>query len=258
MTRFSAWNRNAPTAERSARKHLSTLSRERADFAVVAPGLATTKPEALRLASWQLAQPLDFNFPLKRLFDVIVGTIALVGSLPLLAIASLLILLEDGAPVIFMQNRVGQSGRVFRMLKLRTMIHGAEALRLKPPTGDEASVSSLKGKLDPRVTRVGRILRRLSIDELPQLVNVLLGDMSLVGPRPELPEIVGTYEPWQLQRLMVPQGMTGWWQVSGRSEHPMRLHTEDDLYYVRNLSFRLDLEILVRTVWVVLEGRGAY
>jgi len=111
---------------------------------------------------------------------------------------------------------------------------------------------------DPRVTRVGRFLRRTSLDELPQLVNVLRGEMSLVGPRPELPQLVEQYDLWQRQRFSIPPGMTGWWQVSGRSDRPMHLHTEDDLYYIQNYSILLDLKILFKTVGVVLRGKGAY
>ncbi len=111
---------------------------------------------------------------------------------------------------------------------------------------------------DPRVTRVGRFLRRTSLDELPQLFNVLKGEMSLVGPRPELPWLVDQYEAWQRKRFAVPPGMTGWWQVNGRSDRAMHLHTEYDLYYIQHYSPLLDLQILWKTIGVVLRGRGAY
>ena len=115
-----------------------------------------------------------------------------------------------------------------------------------------------KHKDDPRITSLGRILRRFSLDELPQVYNVLRGEMSLVGPRPELPELVETYQPWQRVRFTVPQGLTGWWQIYGRSDKPMHLHTELDLYYIQHYSFWLDLQILVKTIWVVIRGKGAY
>ena len=123
---------------------------------------------------------------------------------------------------------------------------------------DALAAPAFKIQNDPRVTRVGRFLRRTSIDELPQLLNVLKGDMSLVGPRPELPWLVEKYQPWQRKRFAVPQGITGWWQVNGRSDNLMHLHTDQDLYYIQNYSLWLDLQILWRTLFVVLRGRGAY
>ncbi len=122
------------------------------------------------------------------------------------------------------------------------------------PSGDR----SRKARNDPRVTRVGRFLRRTSLDELPQLFNVLRGDMSLVGPRPELPEIVATYEAWQHDRHRVLPGLSGWWQIHGRSDKPMHQHTELDIYYVSHVSFLLDVYILLRTLVVVIAGRGAF
>jgi lipopolysaccharide/colanic/teichoic acid biosynthesis glycosyltransferase len=109
-----------------------------------------------------------------------------------------------------------------------------------------------------RITRLAVEPRRLSLDELPQLINVLRGDMSLVGPRPELPYLVANYMPWQRKRFAVPPGITGWWQITGRSDKPMHLHTEEDLYYIQNYSIWLDLQIIVRTIWVVLVGKGSY
>ena len=129
-----------------------------------------------------------------------------------------------------------------------------EAVKRVDPNGKPV----YKDPNDPRVTRLGHLLRRTSLDELPQIFNVLKGEMSLVGPRPELPELVGAYDLWQRKRFAVPQGMTGWWQVNGRSDKPMHLHTEEDLYYVQNYSIWLDLQILVKTVWVVLRRKGAY
>jgi lipopolysaccharide/colanic/teichoic acid biosynthesis glycosyltransferase len=115
-----------------------------------------------------------------------------------------------------------------------------------------------KSPNDPRITNYGKVLRRLSLDELPQLINVLKGEMSLVGPRPELPYLVEKYKRWQRRRLTVPPGMTGWWQVNGRSERVMHLHTEDDIYYIDNYSIWLDLRILVRTAWTIIIGRGSF
>jgi exopolysaccharide biosynthesis polyprenyl glycosylphosphotransferase len=200
----------------------------------------------------------DYERAVKRLFDIAFGLILLLLVSPLLVAASIAVFLGDGDPVLFRQRRVGENGRLFEMLKLRTMVRNAEELRPLNESRDADAQVVHKSRGDPRVTRVGRLLRRFSIDELPQLINVLRGDMSLVGPRPELPHLVAQYEPWQRQRLAVPPGITGWWQVTGRSDKVMHLHTEDDMYYVRNYSIWLDMQILLRTLWVVLLGRGAY
>ena len=171
---------------------------------------------------------------------------------------ALVIKLDSAGPVFFRQRRVGENGRIFRMYKFRTMMENAEKMQpqVNHVNGDGYIIH--KQENDPRVTRVGRFLRRTSLDESPQLLNVLKGEMSLVGPRPEMPWLVDSYEPWQHKRFAVPQGMTGWWQVNGRSEKPMHLHTEDDLYYVQNYSMWMDLYILLKTPLVVLKGRGAY
>jgi len=154
------------------------------------------------------------------------------------------------------QERVGENGRVFHMLKFRTMYAHA-ASGAAAPRGPAAPIAH-KAPADPRVTPLGRYLRRASLDELPQLWNVLRGEMSLVGPRPELPWIVARYEPWQHARHVVPPGMTGWWQINGRSELPLHLNTHLDLFYIQNFSVFLDLRILARTLGVVIRGRGAY
>jgi len=138
------------------------------------------------------------------------------------------------------------------------MIRNADQLSVAVEKRDASGNLIHKTKDDPRVTRTGRLLRRLSLDELPQLFNVLAGTMSLVGPRPEMLQLVEKYQPWQRKRFAIPPGMTGWWQVNGRSDKPMHLHTEDDLYYIQNYSIWLDIQILARTAWTVIFGKGAF
>ena len=200
----------------------------------------------------------DYQRMMKRAFDVCFGLIALIPALPVMGVLTLMILLEDGAPILFRQRRVGENGRLFEMLKFRTMVRNAEELRSQVEKLDHNGNLIHKTRDDPRVTRMGRFLRRFSLDELPQLFNVLAGTMSLVGPRPEMPYLVEHYQPWQRKRFAVPPGLTGWWQVKGRSDKPKHLHTEDDLYYIQNYSIWLDMQIIVRTIWVVLVGRGSY
>lgn len=194
----------------------------------------------------------------KRAFDVVLSIILLVLLAPAMAIIAIAIKLDSPGPVIFKQWRVGENGRLFLMYKFRTMVEGADSQlhQVIQYTPDGKLIH--KRPDDPRVTRVGRFLRRSSLDELPQLFNVLKGEMSLVGPRPELPLIVQQYEPWQHRRLSVPPGITGWWQISGRADRPMHLHTEDDLYYIKNYSLWLDIQILFKTIGAVIRGRGAY
>lgn len=192
-----------------------------------------------------------YQYLVKRIFDLIVGGLLFALTLPLMIVAALLVRLGSDGPVIYQQPRVGENGRLFTMYKFRTMIVGADQL-------DDPEQIIQKSPRDPRVTRAGRWLRATSIDELPQLVNVLKGEMSLVGPRPELPWLVERYEAWQRQRFAVPQGMTGWWQVNGRSQHDMYLHTEDDLYYIQNYSLGLDIQILWKTIFAVIRRTGAY
>jgi exopolysaccharide biosynthesis polyprenyl glycosylphosphotransferase len=200
----------------------------------------------------------DYQRLIKRAFDIFFGLLVLLPALPLMTLCALAISLEDRAPVLIRQKRVGENGRLFEMLKFRTMVRNAEELRSQVEKRDAEGNLIHKTKGDPRVTRVGRLLRRLSLDELPQLFNILAGTMSLVGPRPEMPYLVDQYQPWQRKRFAVPPGLTGWWQVNGRSDKPMHLHTEDDLYYIQNYSIWLDLQIIVRTIWVVLIGKGSY
>ncbi len=196
----------------------------------------------------------------KRIFDLAFGTASVMLLLPILSIIALLIKLDSKGPIIFRQERVGENGRIFKMFKFRTMVPDADEHREVITEVDPNNGQFLfkKRRDDPRITNIGRFLRRTSLDELPQLFNVLIGDMSLVGPRPELPWLVDQYEPWQRKRFAVPQGMTGWWQVNGRSDKPLHLHTEEDLYYVQNYSIWMDIYILLKTPWVVLRGKGAY
>ncbi len=200
----------------------------------------------------------DFQLLVKRGFDLLIGTLALMVSLPLMGVVAMAVWLDDGKPVLFKQERVGENGRIFSMYKFRTMVKKAEQMQTKIEKMDQNGNLVHKREDDPRITRLGRFLRRYSLDELPQLFNVVLGNMSLVGPRPELPHLVERYQPWQRKRFAVPPGLTGWWQVTGRSERVMHLHTEDDLFYINNYSLWLDIQILIRTVWMVLVGRGAF
>jgi exopolysaccharide biosynthesis polyprenyl glycosylphosphotransferase len=200
------------------------------------------------IAPWQAA--------VKRGLDVAIAGVGLLLISPLLLLIAFAIRLTSPGSIIFSHERVGEGGKLFRMYKFRTMVQNAEQILMEEARTDATLL--VKRANDPRVTPLGYWLRRFSLDELPQLWNVVKGDMSLVGPRPELPYLVERYEPWQRKRLLVPQGLTGWWQINGRSEKPMLLHTEDDLYYIRNYSLLLDLEIMWKTIWVVLRGKGAY
>lgn len=203
--------------------------------------------------------PIDtFQRAIKRLIDLVGAGVALLLASPVMLVVACAIKLHDGGPIFYQAKRVGENGNLFTMYKFRSMVVNAdkqqEAVNLQDSTGNVIH----KRKNDPRVTPLGRVIRRTSLDELPQLFNVLKGDMSLVGPRPELPWLVEQYEAWQYRRLRMPQGMTGWWQVNGRGNKLMHLNTEQDLYYIENYSLWLDLQILWRTVSVVLRGRGAY
>ncbi len=191
----------------------------------------------------------------KRWIDIALAAVATILLLPLLLLIALAVRFDSSGPAIFRQTRVGRGGRSFIVFKFRTMRVADEGLRFfEGPDGQQRH----KIRHDPRVTRIGYVLRRTSLDELPQLINVLRGEMSLIGPRPELPGIVAGYQPWQHQRHLVRPGLTGWWQVSGRSDRPMHEHTELDLHYVNNISLRLDAQIIVRTLRVIVRGSGAF
>jgi lipopolysaccharide/colanic/teichoic acid biosynthesis glycosyltransferase len=184
----------------------------------------------------------------RRAFDVAAAAIALVLTSPILLAAMIAIRLESKGHPIYRQRRIGMDGRPFDMLKLRTMVAGAESM------GSGLAVN----EGDPRITRVGAVLRRLSIDELPNLVNVLKGDMAIVGPRPTIPVQVQQYTERQRGRLAVRPGITGWAQIHGRAGLPWPERIELDLWYIEHRSWRLDLEIIARTVSLVLAGSGLY
>jgi exopolysaccharide biosynthesis polyprenyl glycosylphosphotransferase len=198
------------------------------------------------------------NWAIKRTSDVVLSVLGLAALWPAMLLSAIAIKLDSPGPVLYRQQRVGENCKPFWMLKFRTMVVGADKVADVVAATDGQGHAVYKHRDDPRVTRVGRFLRRTSLDELPQLVNVLHGEMSVVGPRPEQEFIAADYEPWQRQRLSVPPGMTGWWQVSGRSDLPMHLNTQYDLYYIRNYSLWLDLKILWMTLGVVIRGKGAY
>lgn len=194
----------------------------------------------------------------KRLLDLAGASVAMLLALPVLALAALAIRLDTPGPVFHRAVRVGRNGRKFTFLKLRSMRVGAEELRGLLIHRNIVEGPAFKLHDDPRVTRVGRLLRKTSLDELPQLLHVLAGRMSLVGPRPPFPEEVERYEPWMLRRLSVKPGLTCLWQVKGRSDLSFEEWMRLDLEYVDRVSPGLDLRILLLTIPAVISGRGAY
>ncbi len=196
---------------------------------------------------------------IKRLFDVAVSCMMLFLLIPVFAITALCIVLESRGPVFYSQTRVGTDGRHFRFFKFRSMVVGAHNIKDELLKHNESEDGVLfKMKKDPRVTRVGRFIRKFSIDELPQLFNVLIGDMSLVGPRPATPDEVAQYTLEQRKRLHAVPGITCIWQVSGRSEIPFEKQVQLDIEYIRSTSLMSDLIILLKTIPAVLSGKGAY
>jgi lipopolysaccharide/colanic/teichoic acid biosynthesis glycosyltransferase len=185
---------------------------------------------------------------LPRWADVLVAGVVLVITSPLLLVAAVAIKIDSRGPVFYRQQRVGLDGAMFEMLKLRTMTHGAPLGGVWDPlTAD-----------DPRITRVGAVLRKTSFDELPNLINILRGEMAIVGPRPTIAEQVAEYTPEQRRRLEVKPGLTGWAQVNGRASLPWEERIELDVWYVQHRSARLDVRIIARTIGLLLTGRGLY
>jgi len=192
------------------------------------------------------------------MFDLVFSGVALVLLSPLFLVLALVVKLGSRGPVIFRQQRVGHGGKPFKMLKFRSMVVDAEARLTELSDANEGSGLLFKMKDDPRVTRSGKWMRRYSLDELPQFVNVFRGEMSLVGPRPPLPQEVEKYEAWVSRRLLVKPGITGLWQVSGRSNLSWDDSVRLDLYYVENWSLTGDMVLLWRTLQTVTSPEGAY
>lgn len=196
---------------------------------------------------------------LKRSLDMILSGTALVVLSPLFLLVALLIYLENPGSVIFSQIRIGENGRPFKFYKFRSMVLNAEAMKAEILHLNESQDGVIfKSKKDPRITRVGRFIRRFSIDELPQLFNVFKGDMTLVGPRPPVPSEVALYTPSDRKRLHVKPGITCIWQVSGRSEIPFNTQVKMDLDYITDQSMKKDISLLFKTVKAVISGKGAY
>lgn len=200
---------------------------------------------------------LPYRFA-KRAFDITASFFALIVLSPVFLITALAIRLDSKGPVFFAQNRLGVKGRHFKMYKFRSMIVNAEQLLKQLQSKNEVSGHMFKMRNDPRVTGVGRIIRKTSIDELPQLINVLKGDMSLVGPRPPLPGEVNQYDKWQDLRLSVRPGITGLWQVSGRNDIGFEEMIHLDLKYIRERCFFYDLKIILKTIPVLLGDSKAF
>ncbi len=214
--------------------------------------------EGIPLLTFTTVPASPFPLFLKRLADIVVALTGLIVLSPLLLAIAILIKVSSRGPILFVQERCGLNGRRFRLFKFRTMVPDAEARRAEVEHLNTVDGHAFKAPHDPRVTPVGRILRRFSLDELPQLFNILKGDMSLVGPRPPIPEEVAHYRRWQRRRLSMKPGLTGLWQVSGRADlEDFDRWIRLDLGYIDQWSLWLDLKILLKTVPAVLSGRGA-
>ncbi len=194
----------------------------------------------------------------KRVFDFILACVGLVVLFPVFVITSVVIKFDSSGPIFFIQERVGHKGEIFKMYKFRSMVTNAEKILKEIENKNEVGGHMFKMKNDPRVTKVGRIIRKTSIDELPQILNVLIGDMSIVGPRPPLVKEVVKYDNWHNLRLSVRPGLTGLWQVSGRNSIGFHEMVRLDLKYIRERSFRYDLKIILKTIPVLCGDSKAF
>ncbi len=257
---------SSPTISGQALRRFGWALEQRDVDLLIAPGIVDVAGPrlSLRRASGlpmlHLERPVSSgaHYRFKVALDRVLALVALMALAPVLIGVALLVRLDSPGPVLFHQRRVGEAGRVFPIVKFRTMVTNAEAHVKALTDADDGNGVLFKLHRDPRITRVGRVLRRFSLDELPQLINVVRGEMSLVGPRPPLPREVDAYESDAVRRLRVRPGMTGLWQVSGRSDLSWIDSLRLDLWYVDNWSLALDAQILVRTVRAVIWGKGAY
>ena len=199
-----------------------------------------------------------FYLFVKRVFDILISLFSLIVSLPVTIPVMIAIKLEDGGPIFYTQTRIGKDGERFAIFKFRSMITNADAKKKELQELNEIDGAMFKMSEDPRVTKVGKFIRKHSIDELPQLINVLIGDMALVGPRPPLPEEVDKYTNHDLKRLMVKPGCTGLWQVSGRNSLSFAEMVDLDLDYIEHASLWLDFKICIKTIWIMICPNDAY
>jgi len=213
-------------------------------------GIPLISTRTLSIAGW--------NWLFKRIFDIAFSMLIAIFALPLGLLIALMIRLDSPGPIIYAQTRIGKNGQPFKFFKFRSMVVDADERRREIANLNQSTGPLFKIKDDPRCTRIGGFLRRFSLDELPQLINVLRGEMSLIGPRPNLPQEVEQYQEWHKKRLSVSPGMTGLWQISGRSDLTFDEMVLLDIYYAENWSFGLDMSILLTTVPKVLLGKGAY
>jgi exopolysaccharide biosynthesis polyprenyl glycosylphosphotransferase len=214
--------------------------------------------DGMAMLAVERTRPSELNLLMKRGLDLAVASLGLLLALPAILVIAILVRLSGDGPIIFSQTRVGAGGELFKMYKFRTMVKDAEQLRRDLEPANEADGVLFKMRRDPRITPIGRHLRRLGLDELPQFINVLLGEMSVVGPRPALPSETESWSPEMAGRLRAKPGVTGLWQVSGRHELAFEDYIRYDLFYVENWSFALDLQIIARTLPAILSRAGAF
>ncbi|MFH1038798.1 MAG: sugar transferase [PVC group bacterium] len=253
-------------SERRLVARLILSARELGKSIRVVPDLLSMGMEGIKAGHLGLIPLLEYynkglhgaDLFLKRFFDIVVSFLALIVLLPVFVVIAVAIMLDSPGPVFYVSKRNGKKGKLFNFYKFRTMAKDADKMLESLRHLDKTAGPTFKMKNDPRVSRVGRFLRRYSLDELPQLWNVLKGDMSLVGPRPPTPNEVEKYAHWQLRRLEIRPGLTCLWQVRGRSNLSFREWMKLDIFYIENWSFWLDIKIILRTIVVVIRGEGAY